>query len=164
MKTLANNSGFSLIELIVVAVIINILAGVAIVAYVGVQEKARRSRVIRTASAAIPDLHSWLQSSLSSKIFLREIDTNFDGMVNSADLTNSELFTAGVAKEYVKGRTTGVKDYSPWFNRPMWNKWDGVPPPFIGAISLAQIANEQLKMVATDKNGIVLFERVIFSN
>ncbi len=65
MKLAFNNKGFSLIELIVTAVIINILAGVAIVAYIGTQEKARVSYIIRTASSASADLHLWLNSSLS---------------------------------------------------------------------------------------------------
>ncbi|HDZ62383.1 MAG TPA: prepilin-type N-terminal cleavage/methylation domain-containing protein [Nitrospirae bacterium] len=164
MKAFANNSGFSLIELIVVAVIINILAGVAIVAYVGVQEKARRSRVIRTASTSTADLHSWLQSSLSAKRSLREIDTNFDGMVNSSDFTNSELFNKGVAETYVKGKTDILRDFSPWFNRPMWNEWKSGDPQLNGVVNLAQITTNQLRMVATEKNGIVVFERVIFSN
>jgi len=76
MKILRNNKGFSLIELIFVAAIINILAGVAIVAYIGTQEKARISQIIRTASSSSADIHLWINSSLSSKRELREIDTN----------------------------------------------------------------------------------------
>ncbi len=159
MNVVTNNSGFSLIELLVTAVIIAILAGVAIVAYIGVQEKAKISRVIRTASSASSDLQSWLHSSLSDQRDIIEIDSNMDQAIDSLDLPNKDLFNK-VATLYVAGRTKN-KDASPWFNRPMWNNAD---PPLKGSISLTQPETNQLKIVAKEKNGFVVYENIFFMN
>lgn len=161
MKILWNNKGFSLIELIVVAVIINILAGVAIVAYIGTQEKARISQLIRTASSSSADLHLWISSSLSSKRELREIDTNLDGKINSFDKTNGELLNDGVAITYIAARNTVYREHSPWFDLRLWN---GDDPPTNGTISLRQPTSTQLIMVAKEKNGVTVYKEIIFAN
>ncbi len=160
MKVLMKNAGFSIIELIVVAVIINILAGIAIVSYIGVQEKARVARVQRTASSSVSELQLWLQSSVSSKKNVRELDTNFDGVINGLDLNNSALLN-NVANVYTNGRNTVLNETSPWFNRSLWNSDD---PAANGTINLKQPISNQLKLVATEKNGRVIYEKVIFVN
>lgn len=161
MKMTLNNKGFSLIELIVVAVVINILAAVAIVAYIGAKEKTRVASIIRTASSASADLHSWLYSSLSHNRDLHELDTNLDGVINNLDMTNEEIFSYGVAKKYIEVRNTVLKETSPWYNLPLWNEVD--PPPN-GTIGLTQPSTNQLKIVAKEKNGIIVYEEVIFAN
>lgn len=161
MKILRNNRGFSLIELIITAAIINILAGVAIVAYIGTQEKARISQVIRTASSASADLHLWIHSSLSSKRDLRELDTNLDGKINSLDKTNGELLNDGVAKTYIEARNTVYREHSPWFDLKMWNEDD---PPTNGTINLRQPTSNQLIIIAKEKNGHTVYKNIIFAN
>lgn len=151
-----NNTGFSLIELIVTAVIITILAGVAITAYIGTQEKARIASIIRTASSSTSELHLWLQSSLSDQRGIREVDTNFDGTINGDDKTNGELLN-NVANTYVNGR----KETSPWFNRPMWNSDNPTPN---GTISLIQPLANQLILGAREKNGFIVYENIIYAN
>ena len=161
MKILWNNRGFSLIELLITAVIINILAGIAIVAYIGTQEKARISQVIRTASSASAELHLWIHSSFSSKKDIREIDTNLDGKINSSDKTNGELLTAGVANTYIEARNTVYREHSPWFDLKLWNDDD---PPTSGTISLRQPSSTQLIIIAKEKNGITVYKEIIFTN
>lgn len=161
MQILRDSSGFSLIELIVVAVIINILAGVAIVAYIGTQEKARVALVIRDASSSSAELQLWLQSSFSHKQNLRELDTNFSGKIDAADMTNLELQTAGVANVYINARNTILRETSPWFERPLWNS-DETPPN--GTINLIQPTSNQIRIVAKEKNGLVVFEKILFAN
>ncbi len=161
MSTLKNNSGYSLIELIVTAVIVNILAGVAIVAYIGTQEKARVAHVIRNASTATSELQLWVQSSLSDKQNLRELDTDFSGKITVNDKTNLELQTDGVANTYINVRNSVLRETSPWFDRPLWNSDETAPN---GTINLQQPLTNQIIIIAKEKNGLVVFKKVIFTN
>jgi prepilin-type N-terminal cleavage/methylation domain-containing protein len=162
MKLIKNNNGFTLIELIITAVVVQILAAIAITAYIGVVEKSKVARVTRTASASTSDLQLWLDSSLSTTRNIREIDTNMDGDIDSDDMTNLELFEAGVANTYVEMRTTVINDWSPWFDRPMWNTDDPDSNDTRGTISLSQPLSNQLIIVAKEKNGFVVYEQVLF--
>jgi prepilin-type N-terminal cleavage/methylation domain-containing protein len=160
MNVIRNNNGFSLIELIVVVMIMTILAGIAIVSYIGVRERARVAMITRTASSSSAELLLWLQASFSSQS-LREIDTNFDGAINKDDMTNIELFKAGVANTYTNGRNIILKETSPWLERPLWSLED--PPPN-GTINVTQPLSDQIKIVAREKNGSIVYEQIIFSN
>jgi len=99
-------AGFSLIELLIVLLVINVLAAIAITFYVGMQDKARRSVIIRTASSSSDEVSLWLQSSISPKRNNRDVDTNFDGIVNAVDKTNQVLQDDGVTKTYAQGRNS----------------------------------------------------------
>lgn len=164
MKPLKNNNGFTLIELIITAVIINILAAIAIVAYIGTVEKTRVATVIRTASTSKSDLQLWLQSSLSDRRHVRELDTNLDGLITDLDKTNGELLVDGVANTYIQGRNFTFREVSPWFDRPLWNSDDPATDDIRGTISLRQPQANQLVIVAQEKNGLVVYEYILFSN
>lgn len=165
LKT-SNDHGFSLIELMIVLVIIGVLAAIMVPALLGMQGRAKRGSVERTASASADELAAWMQSARTGSS-LTEVDTNGDGFIDSSDENNLTLShdlsnENQLCQRYVNARWWTNSEHSPWNAlNSLWTTGSGSP----GRISCSHAAGSGvITLTAQDDQGYEFYHKVISSD
>jgi len=157
--------------LLIVVAIIGILAAIAIPAYIGMQERAKKGAVIRSAYASEAELQTWLHSALmglgsGTQAALIEVDSNGNGIVTTPDVPNATLggyLTAGtLGSAFISAKQLSGREMSPWYiSNSLWSVGETK-----GGIDVTNTTAAPYSMTITayDKDGGIIHTKTIYSD
>jgi prepilin-type N-terminal cleavage/methylation domain-containing protein len=111
-----SKTGFTLIEMLVVVSIMAVLGGVAIMAYIGYQERSRQASIRASVHNAASEIQGWMDHTLDGE----PVDLNGDGQANPATEVIPVASLNTIPLSYVNLRN-GVTAGSPFNDQSPWN-------------------------------------------
>lgn len=153
----AKNTGFTIVELLIVIVVIGVLAAISVVAYTGITQKANNAAIISAANQTLKAIQAYMAAKddypTKTQVCVT-IDSGckrsgVDDVVASDSGFNTAM--AGVAKPPTRVPNSGTTAYGIYTNYSSTRTYNGDPRPLVFTYFL-QGTSQQCGIEVTTSN------------